>query len=143
MMRAGPDLDPLIGMDDDRKPLRSRLLAVPALRARYLEHVRTIADQLAWENLGPIVARQRALIEAEVAIDTRKLTTTAAFERAAADKPDAAPRAEGGQDGAPARPARQTPSLREFAEKRSAYLEKYQEKPASSKTAEQSKEPAR
>lgn len=143
MMRAGPDLDPLIGMDDDRKPLRSRLLAVPALRARYLEHVRTIADQLAWENLGPIVARQRALIEAQVAIDTRKLTTTAAFERATADTPDAAPKAESAQEGAPARPARQAPSLREFAEKRSAYLKNYQEKPASSGASDQSKEPAR
>ena len=30
------DLDPLVGLDDTTKPLRSKLLAVPALRQRYL-----------------------------------------------------------------------------------------------------------
>ncbi len=36
---SGIELDPLVGLDDTRKPLRSRLLAVPALKARYLAHV--------------------------------------------------------------------------------------------------------
>ena len=49
------DLDPLVGLDDTRKPLRSRLLAVPALRARYLDHVRTIARGMA--RLGEARAR--------------------------------------------------------------------------------------
>jgi spore coat protein CotH len=50
---SGYDLDPLIGLDDLRKPLRSRLLAVPRLKARYLAHVRTIAeDKLDWKKLG-------------------------------------------------------------------------------------------
>src|SRR5207249_12155300 len=40
----GVELDPLVGLDDARKPLRSKLLAVPALRAKYLEYVRTIAE---------------------------------------------------------------------------------------------------
>ena len=39
-MRGGPqssgsDLDPLVGLDNERTPLRSKLLAVPALKARY------------------------------------------------------------------------------------------------------------
>ena len=51
---SGIELDPLVGLNDARKPLRSRLLAVPALKARYLDHVRTIAeDWLDWNKLKP------------------------------------------------------------------------------------------
>ncbi len=58
------DLDPLVGLDNSRTPLRSRLLAVPSLRALYLDHVRAIAnDWLDWAKLGPVVAGNRALIE--------------------------------------------------------------------------------
>ena len=75
------DLDPLIGLTDARKPLRSKLLAVPSLRAKYLEHVRTIAEEsLGWANLGPVVGRFRALIEKEVEADTRKIDPLAAFQ---------------------------------------------------------------
>ena len=35
----GVELDPLVGLDDARKPLRSKLLAVPALKAKYLANV--------------------------------------------------------------------------------------------------------
>ena len=102
-------LDPLTGLDDARKPLRSRLLAVPALRQRYLEHVRTLAsDWLDWQKLGPVVAQYRTLIEPEVAADTRKLSSTEAFLRATADEP-----AEG--------PGRELP-LRTFAEQRRTAL---------------------
>ena len=31
---ASAELDPLVGLDDPTKPLRSKLLAVPALRER-------------------------------------------------------------------------------------------------------------
>jgi len=98
------ELDPLSGMDDETKPLRSRLLAVPALRERYLEHVRTIGEALAWENIGPFIERERALIEPLVKLDTRRLTTIAAFERAVSTEPDT-------EDG-----------LRAFCERRSRYL---------------------
>ena len=86
---AGPparDLDPLVGLDDQRKPLRSRLLAVPSLKARYLSHVRTLAERwLDWETLGPMVRSYRTLIEEEVKADTRKLSSFASFEKALAD----------------------------------------------------------
>ena len=83
---SGIEIDPLVGLDDTRKPLRSRLLAVPSLKARYLDHVRTIAEQwLDWNTLGPVVARYRALIEKEIEPDTRKLTSLAAFQKAVAD----------------------------------------------------------
>ncbi|MGE5191156.1 MAG: CotH kinase family protein [Deltaproteobacteria bacterium] len=115
---AGPrggavDLDPLIGLDDPRKPLRSRVLAVPKLRERYLQHVRTIAEEsLDWKVLGPVVARYRALIEKEIEADTRKLESFEEFQKATADNAEA-PEGPGG---------RRTLSLRAFADQRRAYL---------------------
>jgi len=93
---GGQELDPLVGMNDLKKPLRSRLLAVPKLKARYLDHLRAIAkDQLDWKKLGLVVDQFRALIEKEVQADTRKLSSFESF------KSDA---------------------FRSFVEKRAAYL---------------------
>jgi hypothetical protein len=67
-------LDPLVGITDAGKPLRSRLLAVPALRARYLSYVHDIAERwLDWKAIGPTVARYRTLITPDVKADTGKL----------------------------------------------------------------------
>ncbi|MCC6420609.1 MAG: CotH kinase family protein [Gemmataceae bacterium] len=111
---GGYALDPLVGLDDARKPLRSRLLAVPSLRKRYLEHVRTIAERsLDWKTLGPVVARYRALIEGEVERDTRKLYALTEFVAALADTPAA--------DGRASRY-----NLRAFADGRRAYLLQHQ-----------------
>jgi hypothetical protein len=78
--RAGAELDPLVGLDDASKPLRSRLLAVPGLRARYLGYVRDIAEKwLDWSKIEPIVRERQALIAEEVELDTRKLYSTEAF----------------------------------------------------------------
>jgi hypothetical protein len=75
------ELDPLIGLDDASKPLRSRLLAVPALRAKYLGYVRDIAERwLDWKVMGPMAKQYQAVIAREVARDTRKLYTTEAFQ---------------------------------------------------------------
>jgi spore coat protein CotH len=79
-------LDPLVGLDDARKPLRSKLLAVPSLKARYLNYVKDIAQNwLDWKKLGPIVQQHRALLEKEVEIDTHKLYTLEAFRKTTAD----------------------------------------------------------
>jgi CotH kinase protein len=111
---SGIEIDPLVGLDDPRKPLRSRLLAVPSLKARYLDHVRTIAEQsLDWNNLGPVVARYRALIEKEIELDTRKLTSLAAFQKAVSDVAEE-PAAAGNR--------RPGSGLRAFAEQRRKYL---------------------
>ncbi|MDB5351012.1 MAG: cotH [Planctomycetota bacterium] len=109
---AGFDLDPLIGLNDSAKPLRSKLLAVPALRARYLDHVRTIArDWLDWEKLGPIVAQYRAVLDKELEADTRKLMTHDAYLRSVGEEVKGdAPR------------GRATANLRKFAEGRRKYL---------------------
>ena len=84
-------LDPLVGLDDARKPLRSKVLAVPSLCERYLRCVRSIAEtSLDWKNLGPVVAEARSLIQEEVAADTRKLSTLEAFLAATAESSVAA-----------------------------------------------------
>jgi hypothetical protein len=103
MMGGGSaDLDPLVGLTDETKPLRSKLLAVPALKERYLGYVRDIAEKhLDWKTLGPRVAELQGLIAEEVTLDTRKLYSTEAFKT--------------GTDG----PER---SLKTFVEKRRAYL---------------------
>jgi Ca2+-binding EF-hand superfamily protein len=109
---SGYALDPLIGLDDPRKPLRSRLLAVPSLRAKYLQYVRTIAEvSFDWNKLRPVVEQYRALIEKEVEIDTRKLYSLADFKNALADKATAAPGGRGVNY-----------NLRSFAEQRRNYL---------------------
>jgi hypothetical protein len=120
--RGGLELDPLVGADDPSKPLRSKLLAVPALRERYLAHVKTLAEQwLDWEKLGPTVAQYRDLIGDEVAADTRKLESTEAFT-AALSPDDAQPAAATEQ---PQPFGRSQMSLRQFAQRRREFLLKH------------------
>ena len=77
---GGVDLDPLVLENDESKPIASKLLAVPELRARYLSYVRDIAENwLDWEKSGPRILRYQALIEDVVKEDTRKLDSTEAF----------------------------------------------------------------
>lgn len=120
---GGLELDPLVGLNDETKPLRSRLLAVPGYRARYLGYVRDIAEKwLDWARLGPLARRYHELIAEDVKADTRKLFSTEAFLRsleggggaAEASDPETGPSRFG--------PGREKISLREFAEKRRAYL---------------------
>jgi hypothetical protein len=104
-------LDPLVGLDNERMPLRSKLLAVPELKARYLEYVRAIAeDSLDWNKLGPVVAEYRALVREAVERDTRKLSSFDDFLRATADEP------------AKGEPIERQASLRAFVDGRRAYL---------------------
>jgi spore coat protein CotH len=74
-------LSPLSAANDATKPLISKLLAVPALRERYLGYVREIATTwLDWSVLGPLVTEYQGVIAASVAADTRKLYSTADFD---------------------------------------------------------------
>jgi hypothetical protein len=98
-------LDPLVGVEDASRPLRSKLLAVPALRARYLTYARDVADKwLDWRRLGPLAEKYQSLIAADVKADTRKLDS---FDEFPADR------------------ARGADSLRSFVERRRAYLLEY------------------
>ncbi len=79
--RSGPTgPDPLSVLDDPDKVLRSKLLAVPELRQRYLAYVLEIAEKwLDWDRLGPLIETQQKLIAELVSSDTRKHDTTEAF----------------------------------------------------------------
>jgi hypothetical protein len=87
-MGRGVELSPLVGQNDTTKPIIANVLAVPALRARYLEYVREIAEKsLDWNAIGPVVKQYRDLIADDVARDTRKLFSTEDFLRTTADDP--------------------------------------------------------
>jgi hypothetical protein len=74
-------LDPLVGLNDPSKPLRSKLLAVPALRQKYLGYVREIATRwMDWNAVTPMLKSSHDLIAAEVKTDTRKLYDFVGFE---------------------------------------------------------------
>jgi hypothetical protein len=102
--RGGVTLDPLTGLNDRSKPLRSRLLAVPALRENYLDYVQDIAvNHLDWNTLGPVARRYQELIGEDVVQDVRRLEGINDFpaDRAGAE------------------------SLRSFAERRREFLLNY------------------
>jgi spore coat protein CotH len=83
---GGVTLSPLVSQFDTNKPIISKILAVPALRARYLGFIREIAEKsMDWNALGPVVGQYRELIAADVARDTRKLYSTEEFLRATSD----------------------------------------------------------
>jgi hypothetical protein len=106
------ELDPLVGLDDPTKPLRSRLLAVPSLRAAYLDRVRTLADEMSWERTGPAIAAARAMLEPFVEADTRKLSSLEGFRNFTSPDPVAPGITEGPK----------ASSLRAFLDRRSAFL---------------------
>jgi hypothetical protein len=111
---AGGGLDPLFGAQDSSKPLLSRLLVVPSLRARYLAHVKTIAEEwLDWGKLGPVVEQYRNLIDADVRADTRKLDSYEAFKQGTAG---------GDAEAASAGGPRRSTSLKQFVEERRKFL---------------------
>jgi spore coat protein CotH len=106
---GGVDLDPLVGLDNERMPLRSRLLAVPELRERYLQYVNQIVeDSLTWQKLGKVVSDYRDLIDSLVKADTRKLSSYDAFVAATRSDTDKAD---------------ERMSLHKFAVERSEYLQ--------------------
>lgn len=110
----GVELDPLIAANDASKPLISKLLAVPALRDRYLAYVRDIAEKwLDWNKLGPLAEQYHSLIKAEVIADTRKLDSDDDFAKGLTEEIQ-------GQGGGPGRGG--TISLKNFADQRRAYL---------------------
>ncbi len=120
----GVELDPLVGLEDPRKPLRSKILAVPAFRQKYLQNIHLLAkEDISWEKIGAQIATLRALIEKEVKDDTRKLEGYNDFLEATAAERRTTPAVDSGNN--PGGQMRRGPTpipLREFAEKRSRYL---------------------
>jgi hypothetical protein len=109
----GVELDPLRGASDESKPLLSKLLAVPVLKARYLGYVKEIAGRwLDWKKIGPLAEQYQALISADVKTDTRKLDSYEEFVSGV--------KADGEQREGPG-PGRRI-GLKNFVEQRRAYL---------------------
>jgi hypothetical protein len=111
-------LDPLVDQNSQDKAILYRLLAVPELRAQYLNDVGDVARQwLRWDRVGPIAERYQALIAADVKTDTRKLYPTDVFTSSlTVDGPEAS-------GGGPIAPPDM--SLKSFVEQRGAWLRKY------------------
>ncbi|HBO52454.1 MAG TPA: hypothetical protein DD471_10765 [Planctomycetes bacterium] len=73
---------PLEFENSRERPLISKLLSAPNLRARYIAHVKTILDEsLDWDAIGPVVAGYRKVLGNEIAKDTTKLYPTEAYEK--------------------------------------------------------------
>lgn len=109
----GVELDPFAGSSDAGKPLLNRLLKVPALRQRYLARVREMATTwLDWKKLGPIAIQFQSLIADEVKADTRKLSSSDAFEKGLNEDTE--------QEGFRGRESMM--SIKNFAGQRRAYL---------------------
>lgn len=122
MRRGGDPEDPLGAQDDERRPLARKLFANPIWKARYLAHVRTLAnDWLDWKQLGPVAKDHHALIAEQVAADTRKLYSTEAFESSLERYPEDAE----DEDEAPRGPFGRPPVLRDFVDERLDYLREH------------------
>ena len=107
-------LDPLVGLESDRMPLRSKILAVPAYRYKYLKYVRSIAKKnFDLKTIGPVIAEYRELLLAGVKTETRSLTSFEAFV-AITDRPV-------GEEASPG------PNLYQFFEERRTFLLDYNE----------------
>ncbi len=80
-------VSPVTHENNPARPLIKRLLSHPEWRARYLAHIRTVADEwLDWEVLDPIVNEYMARIDTEVQQDNKKLYSYQEFTtRAPAD----------------------------------------------------------
>jgi spore coat protein CotH len=119
MPRSSPlELDPLVGMDDPSKPLRSRVLAVPQYRAKYLANIRKLAEKgMDWNEVGPFIEQQTALIGEGIRTETRKLGSYEAFIAATDATVAPAAQPEQGQRG-----GHGSMNLRTFFEGRRAYL---------------------
>ena len=111
------ELDPFAGERDANKALLGKLLAVPAIRTRYLDYMRDIAENwLDWKKVGPVVAQFQKTINADLKADTKKLFAT-----------DIALRAVTEDDVAPGFGPTAPPhlSLKSFCEQRRKYLLSY------------------
>lgn len=113
-------LDLFDGEKDPNKVLLNRLVAVPKLRARYLELCREIAAKwLDWSKLEPLVRKYQALIVDDVRKDTRKLDSTENFTKALTEETQ-------GEGFGPFGNLK-TMGLKQFVEERRAYVIAYKE----------------
>jgi Ca2+-binding EF-hand superfamily protein len=114
LLTYSEELDPLAGLDDATQPLLARLLAAPALRARYLKDLNDITENwLSWKQLGPTAQAYHDLIADDVKQDTHKATS---YEHFVKDFDQDT--TNGAREGDAA------PSLKAFIDERGNYLRK-------------------
>lgn len=83
MGHGAVDLDPLVGMDDPGKPLRSKILQVPAWRKQYLQNLKVLAEiEMAPEKINPFLDQYRQLLANDVRLETRRTSSEEAFFQA-------------------------------------------------------------
>lgn len=121
--REMPPADARVGLfagsNDPNKVLIHRLLAVPKLRARYLELCREIATKwLDWPRVESLVKEYQGLIGEDVLKDTLKLSTNEDFTRAVTVETE-------GHMGPGC--GRKRMSLKQFLEERRAYVLSYRD----------------
>ncbi|MBL9031364.1 MAG: CotH kinase family protein [Phycisphaerae bacterium] len=63
------------------RPVMNRVFSVPELRQRHMAHYRTAKQDLNWAYFGPIFEAHRALIDAAVQADPKKLYSYALFQQ--------------------------------------------------------------
>ena len=74
-------VSPVTHADNAMRPVISRLLNIPELKARYIAHVQTVVDEwLDWEVVEPIIREYHDLIAEEVEKDEKKLYDFNSFE---------------------------------------------------------------
>lgn len=79
-LQATTSWSPFYHADDVDYPLLNKLLAVPALRQRYLAHFRTIiAQEMNQESVNETIDYYQTLIDSLVQADTKKLYSYAQF----------------------------------------------------------------
>lgn len=111
---TGPTRDLLAGSADERRPLARRLLSIPAWRAAYVAHVRTLLDEwLRWDVLEPTLRAHHARLDPFLRVDHHQLYGYAAFQASLE-----APPPEPGETPV----SRPSPSLREFVDGRRRFL---------------------
>lgn len=71
---------PTLNFNLANKPVLNRLLSVPELRQRYMAHYRRLKRDLNWDYFGPQFAARRALLDAAVQADTKKLYSHTLFQ---------------------------------------------------------------
>ena len=108
-------VSPTTHADNQMRPVISRLLDIPEWKARYIAHVRTVAnDWLDWDAIGPIIQDYHTLIDADVEKDEKKLYSYQDFQNSVDG--------EGGR----------APTFKQFVTQRREFLENHPEfnKPA-------------
>ncbi len=77
---GGATTSPYLNSTSAGKPAFSTPMSVPDWNARYTAHYREVLEgSFGWSNLQPIIQKYQSLIASDVAADTKKLYSTAAF----------------------------------------------------------------